>query len=169
MVCRSCGGTAFDVAGTCLSCGAKSRTPHITQPRVSAVALATPAPLPDTTPRPHRRTSQPIAERDPAATNPGSGIFCGRCGSTVDTQSDFCGICGNPLKDVARQRLRQSRGLGAKSPGQGAVALAGISAADTHPAPRQITPSRPIFFILLGITAAIILSVALAVLVLHQH
>ena len=167
MVCRACGGTAFDTAGTCLSCGTKSPTPHVTQPHAVAVATAVPTPLPDTTPRTHRRTSQPIHDKDPAATNPGSGIFCGRCGSTVDTQSDFCGICGNPLKDAARQRLRQSRALGAKSPAQMAVALAAISAADTHPARGQNARTRPIRLIILGITAAIILSVALAVLVLH--
>ena len=167
MDCRVCGGTTFDATGVCLGCGAKAD-------EVSMLPEPVATTLPKPTSTSARVPSTPLTERDPAATNPGSGVFCGRCGSAVDAHGDFCGICGNPLKEVARQRLRQSRGLGTKAATQAAhvghPARASASLADTRPPGAAATAAHPTrILLILGLMAALIASVALGVLVLHQH
>jgi hypothetical protein len=75
--------------------------------RVPSVAL----PVEGDVPVPMRLSVPLKSSVDPAATHPGSGVFCGRCGSAVDSRSNFCGICGNPLKDAALQQVLRERGL----------------------------------------------------------
>lgn len=204
MVCRACGGTTFDAAGTCLGCGAKAEAAYGSTSGEIAVALAVdpdsppmpaqayfvaaapnadetlvlPEPVAITQPKPAtlpaRSPSTPLTERDPAATNPGSGVFCGRCGSAVDAQGDYCGICGNPLKEAAMQRLRQSRGLGTKATAQAAPfgnpVRASAAPPETRPPMAATSAPHPArFLLILGLMAALIASVAVGVLVLHQH
>lgn len=101
--CRTCGNIDFEQNGVCRICGTIA-------PRAIATAI-TPTTTPEPTPSIARRGSRPLSRlgTDPGATNPGSGHFCGRCGSAVDARSDFCGICGNPLNEAASERVHQQR------------------------------------------------------------
>lgn len=110
MVCRACGGTSFDAAGACRTCGVVAHNHADTAPRSAVQPVPRAAAVPEPTPAPALRGSRPLRTDDPASTNPGSGVFCGRCGSTVDVRNDFCGICGNPLNDAALGRMRRARG-----------------------------------------------------------
>lgn len=83
MACFHCGSDNLDAAGVCRQCGA----PNYAGP----VAVGDRA----------AQRAQPRPAADPAATNPGSGLFCGRCGSAIAGPAEFCGICGQPLGAVA--------------------------------------------------------------------
>jgi ribosomal protein L37E len=95
MVCRACGSEAVGSDGICTTCGARN-TP--TRSVTTDLAVPEPPPIPARPGKPAHDDS------DPAATNPSSGFFCGRCGSAIDPKSDYCGICGNPLNEAAMQR-----------------------------------------------------------------
>jgi uncharacterized OB-fold protein len=172
MTCNACGGTQFDEHGICLSCGAANQPAH--EANFGALVAATPAAAeapvavaPELTPPP-RRFSVPASVADPAATNPSSGHFCGRCGSAVDAKNDFCGICGNPLKDEALQRVRESR-LVSLRPSVVSTSLGHITANGTRPRRKPRSSMATRIFIICSLIAAVVIGVALGVLAVTHH
>ena len=154
----------MDEQGVCVACGLPSEASADTQPNgadaihVAPMALAEPTIATPTAPRRKGK-----GKGDPASTNPSTGAFCGRCGSAVDLQSDYCGICGTPLNDAALTRMRQVRLHGA----QALSRLVDADAADTLPplsTPRAISPMRWIAMVFVGI---VLIGIALGVLILH--
>ncbi|MBA3826158.1 MAG: zinc ribbon domain-containing protein [Ktedonobacterales bacterium] len=143
-------------------CGLPGDASANTQPNGGDVIPVVYMVRPEPTPAPIARQSRPLRTADPAATNPGSGVFCGRCGSAVDPHSEFCGICGYPLREDAIMRLHGTRGFPAGDP------LAEADAADTLPplgmprASNELT--RLIGVVLVGI---LVVGIAFGVLILH--
>ncbi len=174
MTCTACGGTEFDEQGICRNCGASDQPSNETTPGALVAAtssaavpiLLAPEPTPPPEQTPARRFSVPASRTDPAATNPSSGHFCGRCGSAVDAKSDFCGICGNPLKDEALQRLRESRQVSLR-PSVVSASLGHITPAGTLPQRKAAARSR--IFIICSMILAAVIGVALGVLVVTHH
>ncbi len=156
----------MDANGACVACGLPSDASANTQPNgadaVPIVAVLAPARTAD----PGTQHAVTESDRDPAATNPGSGVFCGRCGSAVDPLSDFCGICGFPLRPAvaARQRQERLRGTGPRAP------LAEADAADTLP-PRRAPRAAPGQARLLGalLVGVLVIGIAFGVLILHMR
>lgn len=179
MVCRACAGTSFDGLDTCRTCGAVSHSHEDTAPRSAVQHTMPAATTPEPTPAPARRGSRPHRTDDPASTNPGSGVFCGRCGSAVDVRSDFCGICGNPLNDAALGRMRhdrrQSRGLAAPSPDRTSEVPYGADrAARTNPSSSRGVAARVAFplariIILLLVVGLLVASVWGVTLITHHR
>ena len=164
MTCAACGGTVFDAQGICVACGLPSIANADTQPNEGKAAPVATLTTPEPTPAPLARQSRPLRDADPAATNPGSGVFCGRCGSAVDPQSEFCGICGNPLKEETLLRMRQGRAQANDL----RVTFTGVDAADTQP-PGGMAHLRTNQMRLIGLLLAgvLIIGLAFGAIILH--
>jgi RNA polymerase subunit RPABC4/transcription elongation factor Spt4 len=164
MVCKACGAPITN-GGICNVCGQPTDASADTQPNgPDALAVATMT-APEPTPRPVTHPLHPARGNDPAATNPGSGVFCGRCGSAVAEDGDFCGICGNPLRDAAVERIRHQRIRGAS----GSAALLDADAAATLPplhAPRTLNSARWLGLVVVG---ALIVGLAFIMLIVQRH
>jgi hypothetical protein len=171
MTCKTCGGTAFDSDGICLACGTRNASLNGTQPK-TPIPVASPAAMtaPEPTPEPLRAGSRPL-HADPAATNPGSGVFCGHCGSAVDPQSDYCGICGYPLRAGAAQRAHQSQAqhLPPMMPTAMTPARADVSSSAAPFAPPRIPPSARWVLISSVVVALLVIGIMFGLLVVHRH
>ena len=113
MICATCGKTGVVGGELCPSCGTRQpiTAEAIDNELVSVAVIDYSDPSDTLAPEPTaevvvRRGSEPIGKDDPSATNPSSGHFCGRCGSVVNTEDEFCGICGNPLTPASLERTR---------------------------------------------------------------